>query len=50
MQWHYDTFELPDGAVLLMTNETCANQAFRLDGTIRGFQPHFEALPEAICA
>ena len=50
MQWHHDTFDLPDGAALLMTNESCPNQAFRIDGATYGFQPHFEARPEAILA
>ena len=31
MQLHEDSFDLPDKAVLLMTNDTWANQAFRID-------------------
>jgi GMP synthase-like glutamine amidotransferase len=42
MQLHKDSFDLPDGAVLLMRNETCANQAFRLGRTTYGFQFHLE--------
>ena len=42
MQMHEDSFELPDGAVLLMRNDTCANQAFRLGDTTYGFQFHLE--------
>lgn len=42
MQWHFDTFELPDRATLLMTGENCQNQAYRIDNNIYGFQCHFE--------
>jgi GMP synthase (glutamine-hydrolysing) len=42
MQMHEDSFDLPDGAVLLMRNDTCANQAFRLGATTYGFQFHLE--------
>jgi len=42
MQMHEDSFDLPDGAVLLMQNETCANQAFRLGAATYGFQFHLE--------
>jgi GMP synthase-like glutamine amidotransferase len=42
MQMHEDSFDLPDGAVLLMRNDTCANQAFRLGRTTYGFQFHLE--------
>jgi GMP synthase-like glutamine amidotransferase len=42
MQMHEDSFDLPDGAVLLMRNERCANQAFRLGRTTYGFQFHLE--------
>lgn len=41
-QWHMDTFELPDGAVLLATNDTVANQAFRLGDRTWATQFHFE--------
>lgn len=42
MQWHEDTFALPEGAARLMTGETTANQAFRFGETAYGFQCHFE--------
>ena len=42
MQWHFDTFELPDGAELLMTGDNCQNQAYRIEDNIYGFQCHFE--------
>ena len=31
-QWHMDTYELPDGAELLVTGDRVTNQAFRMDG------------------
>jgi len=42
MQLHQDSFDLPEGAVLLMANDTCAHQAFRLGDTTYGFQFHLE--------
>jgi GMP synthase-like glutamine amidotransferase len=42
MQLHEDTFDLPRGAKLLMTNATCANQALRIGATTYGFQFHLE--------
>jgi GMP synthase (glutamine-hydrolysing) len=37
-----DTFELPDEAVLLATNDAIANQAFRLGDRTWATQFHFE--------
>ena len=42
MQLHEDSFDLPEGAVLLMSNGTCANQAMRLGAATYGFQFHLE--------
>ncbi|MGH6934154.1 MAG: type 1 glutamine amidotransferase [Dongiaceae bacterium] len=42
MQLHEDSFDLPADATLLMTNDTCANQAFRLGDTTYGVQFHIE--------
>lgn len=42
MQWHEDTFDLPEGAALLMTGPECRNQAFRLGRATYAFQCHFE--------
>ncbi len=42
MQLHEDSFDLPPGAVRLMSNGTCANQAVRVGRTTYGFQFHFE--------
>ena len=43
MQWHEDTFDLPEGAIALLTGTACRNQAFRIAGSVWGFQCHFEA-------
>jgi GMP synthase (glutamine-hydrolysing) len=40
-QWHGDTFELPPGAELLATGDTCRHQAFRV-GRAYGVQFHPE--------
>ncbi|MGB7416573.1 MAG: type 1 glutamine amidotransferase [Thermosynechococcaceae cyanobacterium] len=48
MQWHFDTFDLPDQATLLMTNEICKHQAYRIGSNIYGFQCHFEVTPEIV--
>ena len=42
LQWHEDTFALPDGGVLLATGERCRNQAFRVGGRAYGLQFHLE--------
>lgn len=42
MQWHGDTFDLPEGAVPLATRETCPNQAFRIGPRSYAFQFHLE--------
>lgn len=43
VQWHYDTFEFPEGAVPLARNEACERQAFRLGSSLYAFQFHPEA-------
>ncbi|CAO3403815.1 type 1 glutamine amidotransferase [Azospirillum palustre] len=42
-QWHYDTFEFPEGAVPLAYSEACDRQAFRLGRATYAFQFHPEA-------
>lgn len=42
MQMHEDSFELPREAVLLMQNEACRNQAFRIGRSTYGIQAHPE--------
>jgi GMP synthase (glutamine-hydrolysing) len=43
VQWHSDTFSLPQGAVRLAANATAQNQAFRIGRATYGTQFHFEA-------
>lgn len=45
---HSDTFELPDGAILLMTGEKVLHQAYRIGDRTYGFQCHFEVTPEIV--
>jgi GMP synthase (glutamine-hydrolysing) len=42
IQWHGDTFEIPDGAVRLATGERYPNQAFRYGRVAYGLQFHVE--------
>ncbi len=42
MQWHDDTFDLPQGAVHLLRGASCPNQAFRIGSSVYGLQCHFE--------
>jgi GMP synthase (glutamine-hydrolysing) len=42
MQWHEDTFDLPEGATPLLTCLACRNQAFRVAGVVWAFQCHLE--------
>jgi GMP synthase-like glutamine amidotransferase len=45
LQWHGDTFDLPDGATLLASSPACPNQAFRFGRLADGVQFHVEVLP-----
>jgi GMP synthase-like glutamine amidotransferase len=47
LQWHQDTFDLPDGAVLLATSPAYPHQAFRVGPVAYGVQFHVE-LDEAM--
>lgn len=42
MEFHEDTFDLPEGATLLVRGEECANQGFRIGNCSYGFQFHLE--------
>jgi GMP synthase-like glutamine amidotransferase len=45
--WHGETFDLPEGAVLLATSEGCENQAFQVGHKVIGLQFHLETTPES---
>lgn len=42
MQWHEDTFDLPEGAALLATGERCLHQIYRAGSGVWAFQGHIE--------
>jgi GMP synthase-like glutamine amidotransferase len=46
LQWHGDTFDLPDGGVALAGSPAYANQAFRWGDRAYGVQFHLEVDPE----
>jgi GMP synthase (glutamine-hydrolysing) len=46
LQWHGDTFDLPEDAVLLAGSPLCPNQAFRVGSHAYGLQFHLEVSPE----
>lgn len=48
MQWHFDTFDLPEEATLLMCGKQCHNQVFRIGNNIYGFQFHLEVTREIL--
>lgn len=41
-QWHHDSFDIPDGGVLLASSEACPHQAFRVGNAAWGIQFHPE--------
>ncbi|NUQ65064.1 MAG: type 1 glutamine amidotransferase [Pirellulales bacterium] len=47
-QWHGDTFDLPDRAILLATSPLCRHQAFRCGPSAWGLQFHVEMTEELI--
>jgi GMP synthase-like glutamine amidotransferase len=48
LQWHGDTFDLPDGAELLATSPVARNQAFRVGPRAYGIQFHVEVTAEQV--
>lgn len=48
--WHGDTFDLPRGALHLLCNDVCSNQAFSYNGDVIGLQFHFETTTESLQA
>jgi GMP synthase-like glutamine amidotransferase len=49
LQWHGDTFDLPDGAVALASSPAYPNQAFRWGERAYAFQFHLEVTPQMAC-
>lgn len=49
-QWHVDTFDLPEGAVLLAESDGVPHQAFRVGDSAYAIQFHFEATEDGIAA
>jgi GMP synthase (glutamine-hydrolysing) len=47
-EWHEDTFDMPEGGVLLGTGRTRVNQAFRIGQNAYGLQFHLEITPPMI--
>ncbi|MFW6198196.1 MAG: type 1 glutamine amidotransferase, partial [Acidobacteriota bacterium] len=48
MQWHYDTFEIPDGARHLARNDACERQAFAWGEGVLGLQFHPEMVRDEV--
>ena len=47
-QWHHDSFDIPEGGVLLASSAACPHQAFRVGETAWGLQFHPEVTEEII--
>jgi GMP synthase-like glutamine amidotransferase len=47
-QWHHDSFDIPDGGVLLASSAACPHQAFRVGESAWGLQFHPEVTDSII--
>lgn len=47
-QWHEDTFDIPESAVLLAESAVCKNQLFRFGPNAYGMQFHIEVTPAMV--
>jgi GMP synthase-like glutamine amidotransferase len=45
---HFDTFELPEGAINMADSAITKSQAYRIGENVFGFQFHFEVTPQNI--
>ena len=50
VEWHDDTFDIPNGAVPLARSEGCARQAFRFGPRAYGLQFHPEVSPSMLAS
>ncbi len=48
LQWHQDTFGIPNGATQLFRSRACENQGFTIDDRVFAFQFHLEATQRTI--
>ncbi len=48
LHWHGDTFDLPEGAIQLLSSEACKNQAFSFNNHVLALQFHLEMTPCSI--
>ena len=46
--WHGETFEIPAGAIALLSSQACAHQAFAYGKRVVGLQFHLELSPSSI--